>query len=82
MAFYAEMCRRRWYCVKGMQLIRWYKRKLYDDWWNSLTDEEKEIVEHNRKVREEHRQRELEESIMRLGAISAHMLSLGSLYYH
>ena len=41
MVFYAEMKRRRWYRVIGINMITWYRRKLYDDWYNSLTEEQK-----------------------------------------
>ena len=45
MAWYAELKRRRWYCIIGIDMIRLYKKKLYDDWYNSLTDEEKQRLE-------------------------------------
>lgn len=71
MAFYAEMVRIGWYCVKSLQMIHWYKQKLYDDWWDSLTEEEKEIVEENRRKRKERRDKELHDALMRLGMIAA-----------
>ena len=41
MAWYAELKRRKWYCINGIDMMRIYKQKLYDDWYNSLTDEQK-----------------------------------------
>lgn len=40
MAFYAELKRRKWFCVKGVNQIREYRKYLYDVWWNSLTEDE------------------------------------------
>lgn len=42
MAWKAECRRRKWYCVVSFDAITWYKEKLHIDWWNSLTDEERE----------------------------------------
>lgn len=42
MAWYAELKRRCWYCICGVDMIREYKQKLCDDWYNSLTDEQNE----------------------------------------
>lgn len=44
MAWYAELKRRRWYCIIEMDAIHEFKKKLYDDWWQSLTPEEHERV--------------------------------------
>ena len=40
MAWNAERKRRHWYCINGWNAILWYDEFLYDQWWNSLTDEE------------------------------------------
>ena len=53
MAFYAEMKRRRWYCVVGINMITWYSNKLYEDWYNSLTGEQKQRIEEARRRRAE-----------------------------
>lgn len=76
MAFYAEMKRRRWYCVVGVNMITWYSNKLYEDWYNSLTDEQKQRIEEARRRRAEKNKRELEASIQRLAIMSATMLGL------
>ena len=51
MAWYAELVRKRWYCICGIDMIHEYKKKLYDDWYNSLTEEEKErLAEEKREL--------------------------------
>lgn len=59
MAWYAELKRRRWYCIIEMDAIREFKKKLYDDWWESLTPEERE---HVLDLVEKKRQRERDEA--------------------
>ena len=67
MAWYAELKRRKWYCINGVDMIHVYKRKLYDDWYNSLTDEQKQRLEEYRKAKAEKRKREAEMALARLG---------------
>ena len=31
MAWYAELVRKRWYCICGIDMIHEYKKKLYDE---------------------------------------------------
>ena len=71
MAWYAELKRRRWFCIVGIYANISYSNKLYDDWYNSLTDEQKERLERKKKEREERRERELEQSFMNLLTIAA-----------
>ena len=66
MAFYAEMKRRRWYKVVELNMIYLYKKKLYDDWYNSLTDEQKERLAERRRQRELKAEREFESAINNL----------------
>ena len=66
MAWYAELKRRRWYCIIGIDMIRLYKKKLYDDWYNSLTDEEKQRLEEYRKAKAEKRKHDAEMALARL----------------
>ena len=42
MAWYAELQRIKWHCIKGFDAIRFYKRNQYDKWYDSFTNEEKE----------------------------------------
>ena len=67
MAWYAELKRREWYCINGIDIIQIYKQKLYNDWYNSLTDEQKQRLEEYRKEKVEKRKREAEMALTRLG---------------
>lgn len=66
MAWYAELKRRKWYCINGVDMIQIYRKKLYDDWYNSLTDEQKQRLEEYRKERAEQRKRDAEMALARL----------------
>lgn len=66
MAWYAELKRRKWYCINGVDMIQLYRKKLYDDWYNSLTDEEKRQLEEYRKEKAEKRKRDAEMALARL----------------
>lgn len=65
MAWYAELKRIKWYCINGWDAITWYSDYLYDEWWNSLTDEDKKKIEEYRRKKEEQRRKELDKSIMK-----------------
>lgn len=69
MAWYAELKRRKWHCINGIDMIHLYKRKLYDDWYDSLTDEEKQRLEEYRKENAEKRKRDAEMALARLGML-------------
>lgn len=66
MAWYAELKRRKWYCINGIDMIQLYRKKLYDDWYNSLTNEQKQRLEEYRKAKEEKNRREAREVLQRL----------------
>lgn len=66
MAWYAELKRRKWYCINGIDMIQFYRKKLYDDWYNSLTDEQKQRLEEYRKAKAEKNRREAKEAMQRL----------------
>lgn len=66
MAWYAELKQRKWYCINGIDMIQIYKKKLYDNWYNSLTDEQKQKLEENRKAKAEKRKRDGEMALTRL----------------
>lgn len=66
MAWYAELKRRKWYCINGVDMISFYNQKLYDDWYNSLTDEQKQRLEEYRKEKAEQRKRDAEMALARL----------------
>ncbi len=66
MAWYAELKRRKWYCINGIDMIQIYRKKVYDDWYNSLTDEQKQRLEEYRKAKAEKNRREAKEAMQRL----------------
>lgn len=71
MAWYAELKRRHWYRILGTNMVYWYSNKLYDEWWNSLTDEQRERILERRRQRDEQRSREAREAIMIIGMMTA-----------
>lgn len=82
MAWYAELKRRKWYCINGIDMIRLYKQKLYDDLCNSLTDEQKRRLEEYRKEKAEKRKRDGEMALARLGMMfdTMNRLTHGRMY--
>lgn len=80
MAWYAELKRRYWYCINGFYVIRWYKRFLYDEWWNSLSEEDKARVEESRKRRKEEADKQAKDCIKRLCIMSTMIAGLNSPY--
>ena len=81
MAWYAELKRRQWYCINGGSATQWYRRKLYDDWYNSLTEEQKLRLEENKKKRAEQRDKELKQTMSQLLSMTAMMAgTYGGLY--
>ena len=69
MAWYAELLRRNWYCINGNDMIWWYKKYLYESWYQSLSDEEKERLAEYEKRKREKRKKELKENLLQLNAL-------------
>lgn len=69
MAWYVELVRKRWYCICGIDMIHEYKKKLYDDWYNSLTEEEKERLAEIKKQKQEKADQELKMIMSQLSAM-------------
>lgn len=69
MAWYAELKRRKWYCLNGIDMIQIYSQKLYDDWYDSLTDEQKQRLEEYRKAKAEKRKHEAKMALAKLGVM-------------
>lgn len=67
MAWYAELKRRKLYCINGTDMMQIYKQKLYDDWYNSLTDDQKQRLEEHRKIKEDKRKRDARMALASLG---------------
>lgn len=70
MAWYAEVKRRKWYCINEVDMITAYRQKLYDDWYDSLTDVQKQQLEEHRREEEEKRKRDGEMALARLEMMS------------
>lgn len=71
MAWFAELKRRQWYCIVGLKMNNVYKKKLYDDWYASLTDEQKDRLEQHRQKKREQNERELQDIFNRLSIMSS-----------
>lgn len=54
-------------------MMRIYKQKLYDDWYNSLTDEQKQRLEEYKKAKAEKRKRDAEIALARIGWLYSFM---------
>lgn len=77
MAWYAELRRRKWYCINGVDMVLWYKRYLYDIWWSSLSEVEKYAVIERRKQDEKRKERRLKEFIAMTDAINSVYSKMG-----
>ena len=66
MAYYAELKRRHWYCINQENMIKSYKVFLYNQWYDSLTDEQKNHLAEAKKQRDAKRDAELNAAIGRL----------------
>ena len=78
MAWRAELKRRRWYCIKGFNMVDWYSDFLYDEWWNSLTEKQQQRIIQRRKEREERESREAKNAIMNLLSIGTALAGINS----
>lgn len=70
MAFYAELKRRQWYCICGENQIMFYRKHLYDKWYNSFTDGTKDLLEKARKRRREQKEKEALEALNHIEMIT------------
>lgn len=73
MAWYAELKRKNWYCINSINMIQIYRKQLYDDWYNSLTDDQKQRLEEYEKEEAEKRRRDAEMALARLGWLYSFM---------
>lgn len=69
MAFYTELKRRLWYCVNGVNMIQIYRRKQYDDWYNSLSEEDRQYLEEQKKKQKEKAEKDLQKCITDIAAL-------------
>lgn len=77
MAYYAELKRRNWYRINGMRnMIYVYSEMLYDEWYDSLSDEDKQYLEEQKKKRREKEDAELRMLMQQLGMMSTMVRNL------
>ncbi|MFR7913845.1 hypothetical protein [Eubacterium ramulus] len=69
MAWNAERKRRHWHCINGWNAILWYDEFLYNQWWNSLTDEEQEKVKEYKRKKREREEYEFQQMLSRIDLI-------------
>lgn len=81
MAWYAELKRRKWYCINGIDMVSLYSQKLYDDWYNSLTEEQKQRYEEYKKAKAEKREREFKNMLLDHAVAFFHFVSKYGSYY-
>lgn len=62
-------------------MIHEYKKKLYDDWYNSLTEEEKERLAEIKKQKQEKADQELKMIMLQLSAMKTLLSGLLSERY-
>ena len=81
MAFYAELIRRQWFCVNKRNAIYIYSKILYDEWYASLSEEDKRELEKRKRERELQRKREVEDVICELCIMNRIISGLGRTPY-
>ena len=81
MAFYAELIRRHWFCVSKRDAIYIYSKILYDEWYASLSEEDKRELEKRKRERELQRQREVEDVVSELCIMNRIVSDLGRFPY-
>ena len=60
--------------------IYWYKRKLFNEWYESLTEEEKEEYQKNKKHKEELSKKRFLSTLAMMDMMYAQACARGSLY--
>lgn len=66
MAWRAELLRRRWYCIVGIDAVCAYSNKLREDWWISLTPEEHEQILEEKEQQRQKDNKELNTAIAKM----------------
>lgn len=66
MAWRAELLRRCWYCIVGMDAVHAYSNKLREDWWISLTPEERERILEEKEQQRQKDNKELNTAIAKM----------------
>lgn len=81
MAFYAELVRRQWFCVNKRNAIYIYSKILYNEWYTTLSEEDRHKLEKRKRERELQRQREVEDVISELCIMNRIVSDLGRTPY-
>lgn len=81
MAFYAELIRRQWFCVNKRNAIYIYSKIRYDEWYATLSEEDKRKLEKQKQKRELQRRREVEDVITELCIMTKIVSDLGRTPY-
>ena len=71
MAWYAECVRRNWPYLLGCNMIYIYREHLYDEWYASLTDEQKQRLEEQKRRKAEKTEREFKQALQSLAMMNA-----------
>lgn len=66
MAWFAELKRRKWYCINQVNMIIEYKVYLYNEWYNSLSEEDKQKLKEYKERKKQQRENEARLAIMKL----------------
>lgn len=80
MAWTAELKRRNWYCINGVFMQRVFRKYLYDQWYESLSDEDKQCLAERKKKKKEQEDRELQNTLREIEMMAALCSSITNKY--
>ena len=81
MTWAAELKRRNWYCINSVDMPNVFKKYLYDQWYGSLSDEDKQYLEEQKKKRKEQEDRELQDTLRAFRMMTALYSSIAHKYW-
>lgn len=70
MAWAAELKRRNWYCICGTFMPQIFSRQLYDEWYASLSEEDKQRLAKKVQEKREKEYRELQQGLRAISMIT------------
>lgn len=71
MAWMAELKRRRWYCICGLFMPQAFSKYLYDQWYSSLSTEDKQLLAEHKRNEKEKDDIELQECLRKIAMITS-----------
>lgn len=80
MAWAAELKRRNWYCINGVFMPRVFRKYLYDQWYESLSDDDKQRLAERKKKKKEQEDRELQNTLREIEMVAALCSSITNKY--